>query len=735
MTLRKEITIGRGTLVLETGRVAKQADGAVLASLGDSVVLATACIDPHPREVDFIPLTVDYRERKSAGGKIPGGFFKREGRPSTSEIIVCRLIDRSIRPQLPNSLNHETQIVGTTFSADPEHSTDVVAMNGAFAALALSSVPHEHVLGAVRVGRVDGELVFNPSTEELEKSQMDILVSGSSGALVMVEGQAKEVPEEVLTDALEAAHAEIKKIIALIKEMVAEAGKPKQVFEEAAPDDEIATLVREMIDDRLFRAMTGAADKLARKAAVKEIKEGVLAELEERWADVEDEAHRLNQAKRILRELEREVVRGRVVTEGLRVDGRKPGQVRPITIEPSFLPRTHGSTLFTRGETQAVVTVTLGTVSDEQKIETLTEEYWSHFLLHYNFPPYSVGEVRFLRGPGRREIGHGVLAERALTAVLPNKDDFPYTIRVVSDVTESNGSSSMATVCGGSLALMDAGVPVKAAVAGVAMGLIKEGENYTILTDILGDEDHVGDMDFKVAGTRNGVTALQMDIKLDGLPTEVLKGALEQARLGRVHILDRMDEVLPVHRAELSPYAPRIQTLDIPTDKIRDLIGPGGKVIRGIIEQTGVSIDVEDDGHVTVASADLDALEKAMKIIKNIVTDPVPGEVYTGKVVRIMNFGAFVEIVPGKDGLVHISELEWGRVGKVEDVCKVGDEMTVKVTEIDSQGRLNLSLRLLLEKPEGFEERRRDDDRSSDRGGSSRGGSGRGRRDRRPKRD
>ena len=735
MTLRKEITIGRGTLVLETGRVAKQADGAVLASLGDSVVLATACIDPHPREVDFIPLTVDYRERKSAGGKIPGGFFKREGRPSTSEIIVCRLIDRSIRPQLPNSLNHETQIVGTTFSADPEHSTDVVAMNGAFAALALSSVPHEHVLGAVRVGRVDGELVFNPSTEELEKSQMDILVSGSSGALVMVEGQAKEVPEEVLTDALEAAHAEIKKIIALIKEMVAEAGKPKQVFEEAAPDDEIATLVREMIDDRLFRAMTGAADKLARKAAVKEIKEGVLAELEERWADVEDEAHRLNQAKRILRELEREVVRGRVVTEGLRVDGRKPGQVRPITIEPSFLPRTHGSTLFTRGETQAVVTVTLGTVSDEQKIETLTEEYWSHFLLHYNCPPYSVGEVRFLRGPGRREIGHGVLAERALTAVLPNKDDFPYTIRVVSDVTESNGSSSMATVCGGSLALMDAGVPVKAAVAGVAMGLIKEGENYTILTDILGDEDHVGDMDFKVAGTRNGVTALQMDIKLDGLPTEVLKGALEQARLGRVHILDRMDEVLPVHRAELSPYAPRIQTLDIPTDKIRDLIGPGGKVIRGIIEQTGVSIDVEDDGHVTVASADLDALEKAMKIIKNIVTDPVPGEVYTGKVVRIMNFGAFVEIVPGKDGLVHISELEWGRVGKVEDVCKVGDEMTVKVTEIDSQGRLNLSLRLLLEKPEGFEERRRDDDRSSDRGGSSRGGSGRGRRDRRPKRD
>ena len=731
MSLRKEITIGQNTLVLETGRVAKQADGAVLASLGDSVVLNTACIDPQPREVDFIPLTVDYRERKSAGGKIPGGFFKREGRPSTSEILVCRMIDRSIRPMLPNSHNRETQIVGTAFSADPEHPTDIVAMNGAFAALALSSIPHEHILGAVRVGRIDGTLVFNPSNSELEKSQMDIVVSGSSGALVMVEGEAKEVPEEVLTEALEAAHAEIKKIIALIKEMVAEVGKPKQVPEEIAPDAEIAALVREMVGDNLFRAMTGAADKLARKAAIKEIKNDVLAELEERWKESEDKAHRLTQAKRILRELEREVVRGRVVTEGLRVDGRKPDQVRPITIETSFLPRTHGSTLFTRGETQAMVTVTLGTVSDEQKIETLTEEYWSRFLLHYNFPPYSVGEVRFLRGPGRREIGHGMLAERAITAILPNKDDFPYTIRIVSDITESNGSSSMATVCGGSLALMDAGVPVKAAVAGVAMGLIKEGDEYIILTDILGDEDHVGDMDFKVAGTRNGVTALQMDIKLDGLPTEVLKRALEQARCGRVHILDRMDEVLPVHRAELSPYAPRIQTLDIPTDKIRDLIGPGGKIIRGIIEQTGVSIDVEDDGHVTVASADLDALERAMKIIRGIVTDPEPGQVYTGKVVRIMNFGAFVEILPGKDGLVHISELEWGRVGKVEDVCKVGDEMTVKVTEIDSQGRLNLSRRLLLEKPEGFEEHRRDDEKRD----SDRGGSGRGRSDRRPRRD
>jgi polyribonucleotide nucleotidyltransferase len=729
MIVHKEITIGRSTLVLEAGRVAKQADGAVLASLGDSVVLATACIDTQPREVDFIPLVVDYRERKSAGGKIPGGFFKREGRPSTSEILVCRLIDRSIRPQLPKSLNRETQIVGTAFSADPEHATDVVAMNGAFAALALSNIPHEHVLGAVRVGRVDGELVFNPSAQELEKSQMDIVVSGTSGALVMVEGQASQVPEEVLAEALEAAHAEIKKIIAAIKQMAAEAGKPKLVFEEDETDTEIETLVRETVGRKLFSAMTGAADKLARKAAVKEIEEAVLTELEERWKDAEDQAHRLNQARRTLRELEREVVRGRVVTEGLRVDGRKPDQVRPITIETSFLPRTHGSTLFTRGETQAMVTVTLGTVSDEQKIETLTEEYWSHFLLHYNFPPYSVGEVRFLRGPGRREIGHGVLAERALTAVLPNKDDFPYTIRVVSDITESNGSSSMATVCGGSLALMDAGVPVKAAVAGVAMGLIKEGDDYTILTDILGDEDHVGDMDFKVAGTRNGVTALQMDIKLDGLPTDVLKRALEQARRGRVHILDLMDEVLPVHRAELSPYAPRIQTLDIPTDKIRDLIGPGGKIIRGIIEQTGVSIDVEDDGHVTVASADLDALERAMKIIRGIVTDPEPGEVYTGKVTRIMNFGAFVEIAPGKEGLVHISELEWGRVGKVEDVCKVGDEMTVKVTEIDSQGRLNLSRRLLLEKPEGYEERRRDNEnRGSDRGG-------RGRRDRRPKRN
>jgi polyribonucleotide nucleotidyltransferase len=728
MNPRKEITIGRNTVVLETGVVAKQADGAVLASTGDSVVLATACIDTEPREVSFIPLVVDYRERKSAGGKIPGGFFKREGRPSTREIIVCRLIDRSVRPQLPKSLNRETQIVGTAFSADPEHSTDVVAMNAAFAALALSSVPHEHVLGAVRVGRVDDNLVFNPSASELENSQMDIVVSGSSAALVMVEGEAKEVPEDVLAEALEAAHGEIQKIIVAIKEMAAEAGKQKLVMDEVGQDPDIFETVRETVGDRLFQGMTGAADKLARKAAVKEIEEETLTRLAEHWADEEDSAAKLTRARYFLAEMEREVVRRRVVTEGLRVDGRKPDQVRPITITPSFLPRTHGSTLFTRGETQAMVTVTLGTVSDEQKIETLTKEYWSRFLLHYNFPPYSVGEVRFLRGPGRREIGHGVLAERALTAVLPNKDDFPYTIRVVSDITESNGSSSMATVCGGSLALMDAGVPIKAAVAGVAMGLIKEGEEYHVLTDILGDEDHVGDMDFKVAGTREGVTALQMDIKLDGLPTEVLKRALEQARRGREHILDRMDAVLPVPRAELSPYAPRIQTLDIPTDKIRDLIGPGGKVIRGIIEQTGVSIDVEDDGHVTVASADLEALERAMKIIRSIVTDPEPGEVYTGRVTRLMNFGAFVEITPGKEGLVHISELEWGRVGKVEDVCKVGDEMTVKVTEIDSQGRLNLSRRLLLDKPEGFEERRRDPvKRNAGRGGRD--------RDRRPKKN
>ncbi len=719
-------------MVLETGRVAKQAGGSVLASLGDSVVLATTCIDSKPREVSFIPLVVDYRERKSAGGKIPGGFFKREGRPSTREIIICRMIDRSVRPQLPKGLNRETQIIGIAFSADPEYNTDIVAMNGAFASLALSSVPHEHVLGAVRVGRIEGRLVFNPTAGELENSEMDIVVSGSTAALVMVEGEAKEIPEEILTEALVAAHKEIKKIIASIKQMVKETGKDKLVFEEAELDPELDELVRGMVGDRLYRGMTEADDKMIRKAAVDAVKEDVLAKLEESWEAEEDAAERLAQAKTVLNEMKREVVRGRLFKDGLRVDGRKPDEVRQISIEPAFLPRTHGSILFTRGETQALVTVTLGTVSDEQKIETLTEEYWSRFLLHYNFLPYSVGEVRFLRGPGRREIGHGVLAERAITAVLPDKDDFPYTIRIVSDVTESNGSSSMATVCGGSLALMDAGVPINAAVAGVAMGLIKEDEDYYILTDILGDEDHVGDMDFKVAGTRKGITALQMDIKLDGLPTDVLKRALNKAKLGRNHILDRMDDVLGAPRAELSPYAPRIQTLDIPTERIRDLIGPGGKVIRGIIEETGVSIDVEDDGHVTVASADLEALEKAMKIIKSIVTDPEPGEVYTGKVVRIMNFGAFVELTPGKDGLVHISELEWGRVGKVEDVCKVGDEMKVKVIEIDSQGRINLSRRLLLEKPEGYEERSRSSEkRDSDR----RGGSGQGRSDRRPRRN
>ena len=728
MQIRKEIPVGKQNLVLETGKIAKQAGGAVMASYGDSVVLATACIDRREKtNLGFIPLIVDYRQRTSAAGKIPGGFFKREGRPSTVETITSRLIDRSVRPQLPKGINREVQIIGTAFSADPLYNVDVVAMNGAFAALAISSIPHEHILGAVRIGRVDGEFIINPNNDQLEESEMDILVTGGTTSLVMVEGLANQAPENVIAEGLERAHEEIITIVRAIRGIQEHTGREKEVFPEPEPDLALTHTVRELAGDRIYKALTTTEGKHERYAAFDAVRDDVIAKLEEQLAEEENKDEMLREANHVLHDMEREVVRGRVVKENIRVDGRELEEVRPISVEVPVMPRTHGSVLFTRGETQALVTVTLGTTADEQKIEDLHSEYWSHFILHYNFPPYSVGEVRFLRGPGRREIGHGVLAERALTAVLPDKDDFPYTIRVVSDITESNGSSSMATVCGGSLAMMDAGVPLKAAVAGVAMGLIKEGDDYHILTDILGDEDHVGDMDFKVAGSRNGVTAIQMDIKLDGLPTEVLTRALDQARRGRLHILDKMDAALDSHRPELSPYAPRIQTIDIPKEKIRDLIGPGGKVIRGIIDETGVSIDVDDDGHVVVASPDLEAIEAAMARINAIIEDPEVGEVYDGKVTRLMNFGAFVEILPGKEGLVHISEMAWGHTDKVEDVCKVGDPMKVKLVEIDSQGRLNLSRKALLDKPEGYDESK-EKSRGDNRRSGGGGGGGRRRR-------
>ncbi len=731
MITKKEVVVGKKTLVFETGRIARQANGAVMCSYGESMVLSTVCIDSREKNIGFIPLVVDYRERKSAGGKIPGGFFKREGAPSVKEILTCRLIDRSVRPQLPKGLNRETQFIGTALSADPEQDTDIMAMNGAFAALAISSVPHEHILAAVRVGYVDGEMVFNPSEEELDQSKLNLVIAGNSSALVMVEGEVKILPEEIISEALVAAHGEIKNIIKVIRELAEETGKEKLLFPAKEKDLAIDHTVRELAGNRFYEQMTTIADKLERMAAVKLLKNEIVEEMTEKLADEDGVEEQLAQVKSTLKELEREVIRGRVVKEGIRLDGRQLEEVREISIETGILPRTHGSILFTRGETQAIVTTTLGTGTDEQKVEELTGEYWSNFLLHYNFPPYSVNEVRFLRGPSRREKGHGTLAKRALLAVLPEKESFPYTMRVLSDVTESNGSSSMATVCGGSLSLMDAGVPIAAPVAGVAMGLINEGDDYHILTDILGDEDHVGDMDFKVAGTREGITALQMDIKLDGLPTDVLKRALEQAKRGRIHILDIMDKVLDKHRDDLSPYAPRIMSIQIPRNKIGALIGPGGKNIRAIIEETGVTIDVDDEGMVVVASADLAALEAGMERVKASVAEPEVGATYEGKVVRIMNFGAFVEIMPGKDGLVHISEMAWGRTNSVEDVCKIGDKMTVKLMEVDSQGRVNLSRKALMPKPEGYvePERKPREDRGGRGGDRNRrsGGNDRGR--------
>lgn len=727
MIVRKEIPVGKENLILETGKIAKQADGAVMASYGDTYVLSTACIDDREKpDLGFVPLVVDYRERRSAAGKIPGGFFKREGRPGTTEVLNSRMIDRSVRPQLPKNLNREVQLIGTAFSADPNQEANVVAMNGAFAALALSSIPHEHILGAVRLGYIGDEFIFNPTEEEMEESLLDLVVSGCSEALVMVEGHAREFPEDKLVEGLNQAHECIVRIVGGIREMVETLGKPKLVFPAPEIDDDFRTTVLELLGDKMERAVLDHKDKLERHNAISAVTEEVRDELAEKLEGDEELESKLKLAKNLCREAERGVIRRTIAEKKTRIDGRGLNEVRPITIEAPVLPRTHGSVLFTRGETQALVTVTLGTPSDEQKIEELTGEYWSSFMLHYNFLPYSVGEVRFLRGPGRREIGHGMLAKRALKSVIPAKEDFPYTIRVLSDITESNGSSSMATVCGGSLAMMDAGVPLKAAVAGVAMGLVKDGDDFNVLTDILGDEDHVGDMDFKIAGTSEGVTAVQMDIKLDALPAEVLTKALTQAREARLHILEKMNEVLAAQRGELSPFAPRIHTLTIPKDKIRDLIGPGGKVIRAITEETGASIDIEDDGTVLVASPDLETIEAALTRINAIVKDPEPGEIYDGKVTRLMNFGAFVEILPGKEGLVHISELDWGHTDKVEDVCKVGDEMKVMVKEIDSQGRLNLTRKQLLDKPEGY-----DESKEKSRGDNRRGGSGGGGRRRR----
>ncbi|HXT33602.1 MAG TPA: polyribonucleotide nucleotidyltransferase, partial [Vicinamibacterales bacterium] len=669
----RDIQVGGRQISIETGRMAKQADGSVLVRSGDAVVLVTACAAASPREgIDFLPLTVDYKENTYASGRIPGGFFKREGKPSEKEVLTSRLIDRPIRPLFPAGWRHETQIIALVLSADAENDTDVLAITGASAALSLSTIPFEKTIAGVRVGQLDGQFVINPTFEQRKVSALDLIVAGTSDGIVMVEAGAKEVTEKDMVAALETAHNAIKQLIAGIDALAKQAGKGKKTVAKKEFDKGFYREVEEKAYGPLADAMR-IKDKLENYGTVDE----VLADLVASIPDAEIE--RRSDAKAIFKELKEKVMRDEALERGKRLDGRAFDEIRPITIEVGVLPRTHGSALFTRGETQALVTATLGTADDQQKIETMDGEVWKRFMLHYNFPPFSVGEVQFLRGPGRREIGHGALAERALTPMMPPEEKFPYTVRIVSDILESNGSSSMASVCGGSLAMMDAVVPLQKPVAGVAMGLIMDESTgkYAVLSDIAGAEDHYGDMDFKVTGTAEGITALQMDIKVGGINAEIMTKALEQARVGRMFILGKMQETLAASRSNVSQHAPRIVTIKIPVDKIRDVIGPGGKMIRSIIERTGVKIDVEDNGTVNVASADETSAAKAIAIIQELTATPELNKTYMGKVQRITDFGAFIEIMPGLDGLLHVSEIAHYRVKDVRDELKEGDQVMV----------------------------------------------------------
>jgi polyribonucleotide nucleotidyltransferase len=689
----RELTIGQNTLRFETGKLAKQAGGSVMVRFGDSVVLVTACRAASPREgIDFLPLTVDYREYTYASGRIPGGFFKREGKPAEKEVLTSRCIDRPIRPLFPTGWRYESQVIALVLSADQENDTDVLAITGASAALALSEIPFEKTIAGVRIGLVDGQFLVNPTFQQRKDSKLDLIVAGTKDGLVMVEAGAREVTEEQAIQALETAHAAIKQIVAAIDDLAREAGKKKL----AVVKKEIGHDFYREVEEKVYVPLTEAMrirGKLENYETVDQALKDLVASIPE------GEVERKTEAKAIFKELKEKVLREEVLTHGVRLDGRKFDEVRPIWIETGVLPRTHGSSVFTRGETQALVTCTLGTADDAQKIESFEGETWKSFMLHYNFPPFSVGEVGFMRGPGRREVGHGALAERSLTPMMPAEEQFPYTVRVVSDILESNGSSSMASVCGGSLAMMDAGVPLKKAVAGIAMGLVMDEKTgkYAVLSDIAGAEDHYGDMDFKVAGTADGITALQMDIKVTGITTEIMRKALDQARRGRLHILDKMRESLPSSRENISAFAPRIVTIRIPVDKIRDVIGPGGKMIRSIIERTGVKIDVEDDGRVNVASADGASAQKAISIIQELTATPELNKTYLGKVQRITDFGAFVEIMPGTDGLLHVSEIANHRVKDVRDELKEGEQLLVKVINIDPTGKIRLSRKALLQ--------------------------------------
>lgn len=683
-------TWGGRTFSLETGHLAKQANGSVVARYGESVVLVTAVASREPRQgIDFFPLSVDYIEMTYAAGKIPGGFFKREGRPSEREVLTSRFIDRPLRPLFPKGFKNEVQIIATVLSADGENDPDVVAMSAASAALQISDIPFNGPIAGVRVGHINGEFVINPDIAIIKESLIDVIVAGSRDAVVMVEGGAKVVSESMLIEAIEFAHNGIKQVLDIQDELKAKAGKPKMEVAEESIDPEMESRVRAAAEDSMALALQKTI-KQERSGAVADVFSSVTKQFEEEFPD------HLSQVRGIVAQIEKKIIREKILKDNNRLDGRTHSDIRQISSEVGMLPRTHGSALFTRGETQALASTTLGTAQDEQRIDSLTEERTKAFMLHYNFPPYCVGEVKFLRSPGRREIGHGALAERSIAPVLPTADTFPYTIRIVSEVLESNGSSSMATVCGSVLSLMDAGVPIKQPVAGIAMGLVKEGEDYRILSDILGDEDHVGDMDFKVAGTVDGVTAIQMDIKITGITHEIFSKALEQARDGRLHILDMMNQTISAPRPDVSPRAPRIVNIQIRPDKVSTIIGPGGKTIRNIIAQTGVKIDVEDSGKIIVASPDKDSIDKAVSMIGLLVEEAEVDKIYLGKVKTITDFGAFVEILPGIDGLVHISQLENERVKSVRDVLSEGDEVLVKVLEIDSNGKIRLSRKAVL---------------------------------------
>jgi len=692
---RIETQFAGRSLTLETGRLAKQAAGSAVVRFGDTMVLAAVTVSPNISTLPFFPLTVEYREKTYAAGKIPGGFLKREGRPSDKEILASRLIDRSIRPLFPEGFKNEVQVFVTVLSADQENDADILGVVAASTALSLSPVPWNGPLGAVRVGRVEGNWILNPTFQQLEFSTIDLVVSGSTDSIVMVEGGSLEVSEAEILEALKVAQKGIRDTIGLERQLMDKAGsKPKKMeWTKAEGDSELQGRAQNAAEEAMAQAIN-AADKATRSAGVKGVKDQalgtLLAEYPERGREISNH----------LEDIEYRVMRKQVLERGERVDGRDLDTIRPISIETGVLPRTHGSALFTRGQTQALVSVTLGTTDDEQRIDSIdvAGETTKSFMLHYNFPPYSTGEVKMIRGTSRREIGHGALAERALQPLLPQYEDFPYTMRVVSEVLESNGSSSMATVCGGSLALMDAGVPMKASCAGVAMGLIKEGDKVAILTDILGSEDHLGDMDFKVAGTEQGITSIQMDIKIEGLDLRIMEQALEKARKGRLHILKEMAKALPGPRTELSKYAPRIFTMQIKPDKIGDVIGPKGKTIRGIQDATGAKISIEDSGLVTISAVGGEAGEKARAMVAAITTEPEVGRTYEGPVKSTTAFGAFVEILPGVEGLLHISELQHGRTEKTEDVVKKGDIVQVKLLEVDERGRMKLSRKALLPK-------------------------------------